>query len=94
MVQVKLFRDGFFAEAITEQLEDSAHDGSVRWFKRDPVAEFSREHWTQAVVTPAGFEPAISTEDASATTMVRRARSAVMALLLACGVGFSATIGR
>jgi len=39
MVQVELFRDGLFAEAITEQLEDSAHDGRFRWFKRDAVAD-------------------------------------------------------
>jgi len=39
IVQVQLFRDGLFAEAITEQLEDSAHDGHFRWFKRDAVAD-------------------------------------------------------
>ncbi len=40
IVQVKLFRDGLLAEAITEQLEDSAHDGRFRRFKRDAVADW------------------------------------------------------
>jgi hypothetical protein len=39
IVQVKLFRYGLLAEAITEQREDSAHDGRFRWFKRDAVAD-------------------------------------------------------
>src|SRR5499427_10371392 len=43
IVQVKVFCDGFLPQAITEQLEDLAHDDGFRWLKHDAVGD------TQAV---------------------------------------------
>src|SRR5215470_11787881 len=42
MMQVELFRDGLFANAIAEQREDSVHDGCFRWLRRDAVADRDR----------------------------------------------------
>src|SRR5262249_38466548 len=51
-VQVKVFCDGFLPQAITEQLEDLAHDGRFRWFKHDAVAD---RDGLAMLITPAQF---------------------------------------
>src|SRR5262249_40553887 len=47
IVQVEPFRDGLFTEAITEQLEDSFHNGRFNRVKGDAVAD--REGFTMRI---------------------------------------------